>query len=142
MQAYNHWHALLWEGETHLLITLPVCLAHSCPTPQVRLLVGPKTGHTAKSTQFTSQSGVCLTQYKSAGFIFINSQKPDTQTRKCSCIHPLFLYPHTHSHSIQVQYHCTNFLERSDSEWFYTDLDINKDLVHKIYSISYMYKSL
>lgn len=32
-----------------------------------------------------------------------------TQTRKCSCIHPLLLYPHTHSHSIQAQYHCTNF---------------------------------
>lgn len=71
-----------YERKKHLLITLPVCLAHSCPTPQVRLLVGPKTGHTAKLNQFTSQSGVCSMQYKYVGFIFINSQKPDYPNKK------------------------------------------------------------
>lgn len=39
----------------------------------------------------------------------LNHRNLISQTRKCSCIHPLFLYPHTHSHSIQAQYHCTNF---------------------------------
>lgn len=60
-----------------------------------------------------------------------------TQTRKCSITLP----SHTQSlHSSAVSLH--KFLERSDPEWFYTDLDINKDLVHKIYSISYMYQSI
>lgn len=100
-----------YERKKHLLITLPVCLAHSCPTPQVRLLVGPKTGNTAKSTQFTSQSGVCSMQYKYVGFIFINSQKPDYRNKKMQLYSSIISLPsHTQSlHSIAVSLH--KFLE-------------------------------
>lgn len=90
--AYNHQHELLHTS----WFTLPVCLAHSCPTPQVLLLVGPKTVYTAKSTQFTSQSGFCSMEYKSVGFIFINSQKPDYPNKKIKLYSSIIsLHSHT-----------------------------------------------